>query len=63
MKLEKARALLASAQPEVALCADLLPDGAQDLAPRLPAAQLCPHCKIGHLLLVASLLPQRTRGP
>ena len=63
VKLEKARALLASAQPEVALCADLLPDRAQDLAPRLPAAQLCPHCKIGHLVLVASLLPQRTRGP
>ncbi len=63
VKLEKARALLAIAQPEVALCADLLPDRAQDLAPRLPAAQLCPHCKIGHLVLVASLLPQRTRGP
>jgi len=62
-KLEKARTLLAVAQPQVALCADLLPDRAVDLAPRPPAAQLCPHCKIGHLVLVASLLPQRTRGP
>ena len=62
-KLEKARTLLAIAQPQVALCADLLPDRALDLALRLPAAQLCPHCKIGHLVLVASLLPQRTRGP
>jgi hypothetical protein len=62
-KLEKARTLLAIAQPEVALCADLLPHRDMDLAPRPPAAQLCPHCKIGHLVLVASLLPQRTRGP
>ena len=62
-KLEKARTLLAIAQPEVPLCADLLPHRTVELAPRLPAAQLCPHCKIGHLVLVASLLPQRTRGP
>jgi len=62
-KLEKARTLLTVAQPQVALCADLLPHRALDLAPRPPAAQLCPHCKIGHLVLLASLLPQRTRGP
>ncbi len=62
-KLEKARTLLATAQPEVTLSTELLPHRALDLAPRPPAAQLCPHCKIGHLVLVASLLPQRTRGP
>ena len=28
-----------------------------------PALRLCPQCKIGHLILMASLLPQRTRGP
>jgi len=62
-KLEKARTLLATALPEVTLSTELLPHRALDLAPRPPAAQLCPHCKIGHLVLVASLLPQRTRGP
>jgi hypothetical protein len=30
-----------------------------------PSASLpvCPQCKTGHLLLIASLLPQRTRAP
>lgn len=28
-----------------------------------PACPICPHCKIGHLHLIASLLPQRTRAP
>ena len=62
-KLEKARTLLAIAQPEVTPSTELLLHRDADLAPRPPAAQLCPHCKIGHLVLVASLLPQRTRGP
>jgi hypothetical protein len=62
-KLEKARTLLAIAQPEVTPSTELLLPRAIDLAPQPPAAQLCPHCKIGHLVLVASLLPQRTRGP
>src|SRR5204863_2051449 len=41
--------LAATAQPEVMLATDLLPHRALELAPRPPAAQLCPHCKIGHL--------------
>jgi len=63
-KLEKARTWLATVQPQTAPAHDILsahPASTVDVAP--PAAQLCPHCKIGHLVLVASLLPQRTRGP
>lgn len=62
-KLQKARTQLAPAQPAMALWPDVLPESVVDPAPPPPALLLCPHCKIGHLVLVASLLPQRTRGP
>jgi hypothetical protein len=57
-KLQQARRCLAldSSPPTVAL----------HLSPRPPLPvppAICPRCKTGHLLLVASLLPQRTRAP
>lgn len=58
--LEQARTLLAlessDAQPEPSP----VPPNASISS---PALRLCPQCKIGHLILIASLLPQRTRGP
>jgi len=59
-KLQKARSLLASARAEATPATELL---AHKPAEAPPPPLLCPHCKIGHLILVASLLPQRTRGP
>ena len=56
-KLDKARTLLAAQTPPAI---SAWPVQASP-APR-PLA-LCPHCKVGHLVLIASLLPQRTRGP
>jgi hypothetical protein len=56
-KLEKARTWL-SAETFTQMPAALLPPGSIETSPRI-----CPHCKIGHLILVASLLPERTRGP
>jgi hypothetical protein len=35
----------------------------QKLSSPTETLRLCPRCKIGHLLLIGSLLPQRTRGP
>lgn len=63
-QLEKARTLLAALQP---------PPAPQD-APALLAADaplsifnpqpaVCPRCKTGHLICIATLLPQRTRAP
>jgi len=57
-KLERARSLLAAAAPP---SAPALPQSSPAPVPALPS--LCPRCKTGHLMLVASLLPQRTRGP
>jgi hypothetical protein len=55
-KLKKARALLpretSTQSPAV------VPE-----APLKASPTICPHCKIGHLVLVASLLPERIRGP
>ncbi len=61
-KLRQARALLDAASPQPAP-APLT--GAQNNSLRLPspAPRLCPRCRSGHLILIASLLPQRTRGP
>lgn len=58
-QLQKARTLLASENPQ----ASLNPAPVQKTSPVLLPASLCPHCKVGHLVLVASLLPQRTRAP
>jgi hypothetical protein len=59
-QLQQARTLLAvessDAQPEPS---PVPPNGSISS----PALRLCPQCKIGHLILIASLLPQRTRGP
>ena len=59
-QLEQARTLLAletsDAQPEPSPVP-------QNLSSPSAALRLCPRCKIGHLILIASLLPQRTRGP
>src|SRR3989442_9642809 len=61
-KLRQARALLeaVSAQPAPAPST-----GSQNnsLSFPSPAPRLCPRCQSGHLILIASLLPQRTRGP
>lgn len=56
-KLEQARTLLAvdSSPPPPAL-------SRPPPAPA-PTPPLCPRCRTGHLLLVAALLPQRTRAP
>jgi hypothetical protein len=61
-KLEKARTLLqaqraASAHQPLSF-GDTGSSTSPDASPRL-----CPACKTGHLVLVASLLPQRTRAP
>ena len=58
-KLEKARTWLASQEPPASLRAEPL----QKSSPVPLPLPLCPHCKVGHLVLVASLLPQRTRAP
>ena len=54
------------AQARTLLAADSAPSDSA-LQPSSPAPvrtpPLCPHCKTGHLMLVASLLPQRTRAP
>jgi hypothetical protein len=61
-KLEKARTLLEAqiadgTHPPLSF-ADTKSSPAPDATPRL-----CPACKTGRLVLVASLLPQRTRAP
>jgi hypothetical protein len=56
-KLEKARILLAAQAPPAPGALPVQPSpGSRPLA-------LCPHCKVGHLVLIATFLPQRTRGP
>ena len=64
-RLEKARALLAPPQTPCLLSADStmpLECGPASGGPNAPP-QLCPQCKMGHLVWVRELLPQRTRGP
>jgi len=60
-KLQQARALLEAPTPDsqpqpltLGQNASTTPD---------PPPRLCPACKRGHLILIASLLPQRTRAP
>jgi Putative transposase/Transposase zinc-binding domain len=60
-KLDKARGLLAGAAPQP-------PATSLQIASSLPSltdgsAMLCPQCKIGHLIWLQRLLPQRTRAP
>jgi len=59
-QLEQARSLLAVESSNAQPAASPLP---QQLSSPSQTLQLCPRCKIGHLVLVASLLPQQTRGP
>lgn len=60
-RLQKARTLLAAQGPETQ------PDSDLEITPQpeiLPEPVLrCPKCKVGHLICVATLLPQRTRAP
>lgn len=58
-KLDKARTLLAVEKPQDCLCTQPV----KKTAPAPLPLPLCPHCKVGHLMLVAQLLPQRTRAP
>jgi hypothetical protein len=61
-KLQQARALLeapaADSQPQPLTLDQNNSNRTPDPPPRL-----CPACKRGHLILIASLLPQRTRAP
>ncbi len=58
-KLQNARALLTAEKSQDSCCAQPVKP-----APSVPLPlPLCPHCKVGHLVLVASLLPQFTRAP
>jgi len=59
-QLEQARSLLALESSDAQPAASPLP---QQLSSPSETLRLCPRCKIGHLVLVASLLPQQTRGP
>ena len=59
-QLEHARSLLAIQTPEVQPQPSTLP---HKLSSPSQTLRLCPRCKLGHLLLIASLLPQRTRAP
>lgn len=60
-RLEKARTLLAAQDPQPQSAADLPRTERAGLRPQ--PAPLCPKCKTGHLLCIATLLPQRTRAP
>lgn len=61
-RLQKARALIQAAQSQPPQTPPV--DRALKPAPALPPpGRLCPQCQVGHLLLVATLLPQRTRAP
>lgn len=57
-KFQSAKSLLAPPAPSPAA-----QERPIDPSAALPATKLCPKCKIGHLFLSASLLPQRTRAP
>jgi hypothetical protein len=61
-KLRQARALLEAPSPQPARAPS---PGSENNSLSLPspAPRLCPRCRSGHLILIASLLPQRTRGP
>src|SRR2546425_143496 len=59
-QLEQDRSLLALESPDAQPAASPL---LQQLSSPSETLRLCPRCKIGHLVLVASLLPQQTGGP
>ena len=59
-QLEQARSLLAVESSDPQPAPSPLP---QQLSFPSETLRLCPRCKIGHLVLMASLLPQRTRAP
>ena len=61
-KLEQARTLLQAQIPDCEHPPLSLGDTKSSTCPD-PSPRLCPACKTGHLVLVASLLPQRTRAP
>jgi hypothetical protein len=58
--LEQARSLLAIQTSDLQPPPSTLP---QQLSSPSQTLRLCPRCKIGRLVLAASPLPQRTRGP
>lgn len=57
-KLQKARTWLESQQPQASSALPMQATGVESE----PLA-LCPSCKVGHLVRIATLLPQRTRAP
>src|SRR6266516_2843727 len=62
VQLEQARSLLEAQKPD----SGPQPSPVLQLSspnPSDPLPPLCPRCRIGHLVLIASLLPQRTRAP
>ncbi len=61
-KWQKARALLEAQKPDSALEPSTFAQNSALSSPS-PTPRLCPKCKSGHLVLIASLLPQRTRAP
>src|SRR6266496_1688329 len=58
-KWQKARALLEAQRPDWALEQATFAQNRALSSPN-PTPRLCPKCKSGHLVLIASLLPQRT---
>ena len=61
-KLQQARALLETPTPDSEPESLTLLQNDSTTTPD-PPPRLCPHCKRGHLILITSLLPQRTRAP
>lgn len=60
-RLQKARVFLEAQRPKPL---EATTDPIVKYIPKPPAPiLLCPRCKIGHLFVVATLLPQRTRAP
>ncbi len=60
--LQKARTLLAPAQAPPTT-SQMTPPVSVPQDPALNRLPLCPQCKLGHLVWVQALSPQRTRGP
>jgi hypothetical protein len=58
-RLQQARSLLPADLLQGSPAAEPLAQTDKEMAP----SSLCPKCKVGHLILKASLLPQRTRAP
>jgi hypothetical protein len=60
-QLEQARTLLSAPPPAASLASAALPPPVAPASAPLPAR--CPHCRLGTLVLVEVLAPQRSRAP